>query len=420
MIKISVIIPVFNSEQFIGKCIESVLCQSLKEIEIICVDDGSTDNSCNLIEKMRLLDHRVILFRQTHKCAAYARNYGLEMASGDYVAFLDADDYYVDVFALEKLYVNSKKYGAKVCAAELIYQDMAYEYIAPMGSISKHVNGANIGWVDFSDVQDDFLFTRYIFERSLLMNNRISFPLYLRYEDPPFLLAIMCLVKKFFYVHVTLYCYRINYKSNPLDKLQLMDTLLGITDNMILAFKNNYDMLYNKLIKRLCVEYRQHIIAHWSDEISGVIMRIANFHATTHYGENLLLKLISDWGEVCDYSRYIFPYHLFKKNDKIIVCGTGVVYKSFLYQLTNMLPYFVKVVAKIDLSKIEYSDFKKILNDVEYDSVLIALKNQSQFHAIKKILNAFDIDDEKIKWDGVNFIRENFYKNVLYNILPDK
>lgn len=420
MVKISVIIPVFNSERFIRKCIESVLSQSLKEIEIICVDDGSTDDSCKLIDDMKLLDSRIILLRQTHKCAAYARNCGLEMASGDYVAFLDSDDYYVDVFALEELYINSCKYNAKVCAANLIYQDMAYDYIAPMPSSSKHMKDTNaVGWIEFSAIQDDFLFTRHIFKRELLINNNILFPLYRRYEDPPFLLTVMCLVKKFLYVPVTLYCYRIHYKTNRLDKLQLMDSLVGISYNMVLAFNNNYNVLYDNLIHRLCTEYRQYIIAHWSNEIFEIIMRIVNFHSKTHSGENLLLKIINSWSESWEHSKYIFPYHLFKKNDIIIVCGTGSVYKSFLYQLATM-PYYVKVIATINFYDSVPSNFGKLLKGVEYDYILIASKHQYQFNAIKKMLNQFNVSDEKIKWDGINYIRKNFYRNIIYNFLSAK
>ena len=416
MVKISVIIPVFNSEKFINQCIESVLKQSLKAIEIICVDDGSTDASTKKIESLQVHDNRIILFRRSHRCAAYARNYGLKMATGEYVSFLDADDFYVNAFALEEMYVNSKKNNAMICSADLIYKDMAYDYSAPFNptDVPMSMNRVqNAGWVSFSDIQDDFLFTRYIFNREMLLNNNITFPLYCRYEDPPFLLKTMCLEEKFLYTPITLYCYRIHYKSNQLNKRQLLDILCGIFDNMILAFNHNYDLLYDKLIHRLSVGYREHIIKYWSDEVSAIIMRIVDFHAGTHSGENLLLKLISTWSDSYNNFKYVFPYHLFKKNEKVIICGSGIVYRAFLYQLATM-PQFIQTVVTIDFTDSTYEDLKKIISQMEYDYILIATKNEHQFNAIKKVFNMLGVDDKKIKWDGINYIRNNFYENIIY------
>lgn len=422
MIKISVIIPVFNSEEFINECITSVLKQSLKQIEVICVDDGSTDASTKRIKSLQVYDNRIVLFQQPHRCAAYARNYGLKMATGEYVSFLDADDFYVSSFALEEMFINSKKNNAMICAADLIYKDMAYDYSAPFNTIDvsisiNKVKAGNAEWMNFSDIQDDFLFTRYIFNREMLLNNNITFPLYRRYEDPPFLLKTMCLEEKFLYIPITLYCYRIHYKPKRLNKGQLLDALCGIFDNMILAFNHNYVLLYNKLIHRLSVAYREHIIKYWSDEVSIIIMRIVDFHAKTHSGENLLLKLISTWSDSYNNFKYMFPYHLFKKNDKVIICGSGTVYRSFLYQLATM-PQFIQIIVSIDFTDNTYENLKKIISQTEYDYILIATKNMHQFNEIKKAFNLLGVDDKKIKWDGINYIRDNFYENIIYNLNP--
>lgn len=90
---VSVIIPVYNAAKYIRKCLDSVLCQTLQDFEVICVDDGSTDDSVSLMEEYKEADDRIQLIRQQNLYCGTARNTGLEYATGKYVYFLDADDY---------------------------------------------------------------------------------------------------------------------------------------------------------------------------------------------------------------------------------------------------------------------------------------------------------------------------------------
>ncbi|WP_459501950.1 glycosyltransferase [Bacillus sp. C1] len=90
--KVSVIIPVYNAGKYITQCIESLLNQTLQECEFIFVNDGSTDNSREIIEKYRKLDGRIILINQRNQGVSVARNRGLDLAAGEYVGFVDADD----------------------------------------------------------------------------------------------------------------------------------------------------------------------------------------------------------------------------------------------------------------------------------------------------------------------------------------
>ena len=92
--KVSVIIPVYNAEKYLEQCLESLLNQTLKEIEIICVDDGSEDRSVEIIEKFSEKDCRISLLRQKNSYAGVARNNGLNASTGKYVIFLDADDFF--------------------------------------------------------------------------------------------------------------------------------------------------------------------------------------------------------------------------------------------------------------------------------------------------------------------------------------
>ena len=92
MPKVSVIIPVYNSEKYIRICLDSVINQTLDDIEIICIDDGSSDNSYNILKEYAAKDNRFILLRQNNSGPSVARNFGWSIAKSDIIAFLDADD----------------------------------------------------------------------------------------------------------------------------------------------------------------------------------------------------------------------------------------------------------------------------------------------------------------------------------------
>lgn len=92
MIKVSVIIPVFNVEKYLEECLDSILAQTLKEIEIICVNDGSVDHSLQILKKYERFDDRIIVLDQVNSGQSVARNKALEYASGKYVYFMDSDD----------------------------------------------------------------------------------------------------------------------------------------------------------------------------------------------------------------------------------------------------------------------------------------------------------------------------------------
>lgn len=92
---ISVIIPVFNTKKYISECLESIIFQNLKEIEIICVNDGSTDGSRDELEKYSKIDSRIIILHQKNAGVAAARNLALKYAHGKYLFFVDSDDFIV-------------------------------------------------------------------------------------------------------------------------------------------------------------------------------------------------------------------------------------------------------------------------------------------------------------------------------------
>ena len=120
--KVSVIMPVYNADDYIVEAIETVLSQTLRDFELICVDDGSTDKSVEIIKSFAKKDDRVKLFEMSHIGVSTARNKGLLKSQGEYVIFLDADDFYEDTL-LEKLYNAAKENNLDIVATDFDLYD---------------------------------------------------------------------------------------------------------------------------------------------------------------------------------------------------------------------------------------------------------------------------------------------------------
>ena len=113
---VSVITPAYNAEDYISQCLSSVLSQTLSDIEVIVVDDGSTDRTASIVEELTHRDGRIRLIRQENQCAGVARNKGMEVAEGKYLYFLDADDW-IEPDSLEKLCSSAESLGSDIVVA---------------------------------------------------------------------------------------------------------------------------------------------------------------------------------------------------------------------------------------------------------------------------------------------------------------
>lgn len=119
MIKLSIIVPVYNVAEYLERCLNSLINQTLNEIEIICVNDGSTDNSLCILEKFAGLDKRIKIINQKNKGLSGARNTGIKLIQGEYFGFLDSDDW-VDLDYFEKLYKRAKNCDADISLGDFI------------------------------------------------------------------------------------------------------------------------------------------------------------------------------------------------------------------------------------------------------------------------------------------------------------
>ena len=173
MPKISVIIPVYNTKPYLRRCLDSIINQTLSDIEIICINDGSTDNSLEILREYAGKDNRIKLISfEENKNASCAKNAGIEIASGEYLSFVDSDDF-IDIDFYEKLHKKATFTGADITKSNL-----------------KSVEGSNHQISHIAILNDvrrnKFLFSYIptaIFKRNFLSQNNILFPAELSYAE---------------------------------------------------------------------------------------------------------------------------------------------------------------------------------------------------------------------------------------------
>ena len=119
MTKVSIIVPVYNVVDYLSDCLESLVKQTLDDIEIICVNDGSTDSSLIVLEKYEKQYDFIKIINQRNKGLASARNAGIAAAKGEYLGFVDSDDW-IDTEFYEKLYEAAKRHNTDIAAASII------------------------------------------------------------------------------------------------------------------------------------------------------------------------------------------------------------------------------------------------------------------------------------------------------------
>ena len=226
-VKISIIVPVNDVEGYLRSCLDTLINQSFKDIEIICIDDGSKDNSLNILKEYSASDSRIkILSEPERKGQAYARNVGLKIAKGEYIGFVDGDDW-VELDMFEKLYQSASSYDTDItmCATHL-----HNEYTQKSSHNIPYYNLSNFsGEFDnraFSPEETkDFILDlnvaiwNKIYKKDFLQKIKASFKEGYIYEDLPFFYETYLKAKKVSIVRDFLYFYRSNRIGSTMSNL---------------------------------------------------------------------------------------------------------------------------------------------------------------------------------------------------------
>lgn len=211
MQKISIIVPVYNVSQYLGKCLTSLVEQTYSNIEIICVNDGSTDSSGEILDRFVNEDSRICILSQKNSGPSIARNEGLKRCHGDYVLFVDADDYLeadacsnlVDVVSDKDVDVVGFSYKTFPNGHKVSYSMKTEKVLSPMQLLKS---------TTIPQTSNDLCFMwRYMFKRSFLMAYNIMFDNAIRIgEDMLFMMRVYSLAKNMLLLDYAPYNYRVD------------------------------------------------------------------------------------------------------------------------------------------------------------------------------------------------------------------
>ena len=196
--------PIYNDESVLEQSINSVAKQTLKDIELICINDGSTDGSLDVLNEFSEKYDFVKVVSQENKGSGKARNYGMDIAKGDYIGFLDADDYFIDDDALERLYDIASKNDANMATGNILHDvDTPGDFI-PFRHLEYYTEDKVILPEEYGL---PWSFYKSIYKTTFLRDNKIYFPDLLRGQDPVFLAEILTKVDKIYAVATDVYAY---------------------------------------------------------------------------------------------------------------------------------------------------------------------------------------------------------------------
>lgn len=263
-IHVSIIIPVYNVEKYIGECLESILEQKDISMEIICIDDVSSDHSISIIREYASKDSRIVIYQnKVHRGVSYSRNTGLEYAEGDYIFFMDADDKLKEN-ALSDLYGHAIKelVDGVLFDAEVMYDDDIVddiqgmkEWIVYKNKRSKQYDGVYEGCELFVDLYKNKDFDpcvwRQFWRRKFLLENQIKFCNNIIHEDRVFSFQTILLAKKVTCRKECYYIYRRrknSITSNVITYKNIEGMLEGLCQMLLFWNRHSYKQEINDSI----------------------------------------------------------------------------------------------------------------------------------------------------------------------------
>lgn len=243
MPKVSVIVPVYNMEKYLSRCLTSLINQTIDDLEIIVVNDGSTDKSDEIIKEYKKANNNIRYVTKENGGLSSARNFGLLYATGEYIAFLDSDDY-VDRNMYKKMYEKAKEHNSDYVECDFLWQYDDHQKI-------------DTG-IRYTNKKEMFVTARVVawnklIKREIILENKLQFPVGLYYEDVEFFYKLLPHINSFDFVEEPL-VYYVQRETSIVNKQDSRTKqIFKILDNVIDYYKANgiYDE-YQKEIEYTC------------------------------------------------------------------------------------------------------------------------------------------------------------------------
>ncbi len=333
MTKVSVVIPIYNAGEYIKDSLNALLNQTLRDIEIICVNDGSTDNSLEILENFAKRDSRVKVINQENTGAGIARNNGMKIAQGDFIHFIDADDI-ITVDILEKLYNNAINNEVDFVVFKVArFNEKNTDYNYPIYDLEKVFPEADFNNFSFThlDIKRNVLNVSYapwtkFFKREFLEKNQLEFPDISSYNDILFHVKSMLKSSRISFVPEFLYFYRldnVNSITNDTSKhFNIFSVIKSIEDflieeNFMDDYKNEFELFkINQISRHMVVPISEEYFKEAKYEFSNMDISdnplIKNKDLEKY---NITLNLSVD--ELDKFENYLYLVQLKEKNEEL-------------------------------------------------------------------------------------------------------
>lgn len=257
-ILVSVIIPAYNAEQYVGFCLDTVIAQTHKNLEIIVVDDGSTDNTGKICDEYANKDSRIKVIHQENHGVAFARNVGLDNATGEYIAFIDSDDYVKNIY-IETLLKTCIKTRCNLTVCKSFDTDKREIFGLPFSYNIRTYDSSfllhDLSYLsDLNEVVISMLFHKSVF-------NNLRFPAGLIYEDSYIYFDFIKNAKKIAFIDTILYYYYLSPGSI------MRSDFSAKNYDVIYSYDNKIDVL----IRNNCEKSAQIVYRDYLYTVSGMI-----------------------------------------------------------------------------------------------------------------------------------------------------
>lgn len=256
MPKVSIIVPVYNVEKYVNECLESILSQTLKDIEIICVDDGSTDRSAEILDDYAVRDARIKVIHKENKGYGHTINIGIQAAQGEYIGIVESDDWILPEF-YDRLYSIAKKENLDLIKSDAIFcwEKIGYSYRIHYGGLVNYYDRVLTGEKRRFFYQ--FLMNTWtgIYKKSFLQKHNIwhNETPGASYQDNGFWFQTMLFAERAMWLNEAYYCYR---QDNPDSSVHDMKKIMAMSEEFDYIEKFLRDKQAGKEAVAICQYYR--------------------------------------------------------------------------------------------------------------------------------------------------------------------
>lgn len=304
---ISIIVPIYNVEKYLDRCINSIINQSYKNIEIILVNDGSTDNSLKICEKYKLIDDRVIIINKKNGGQSEARNFGINVAKGEYISFVDSDDLiHIDMYSILYSAIIKNDSDISICRYKKFNSNNIDRIIHD--SIQKKKN------VIVKHVNNEYALSKCLNTKRITVSawsklykkdifNEIKFPYGTEMEDWAIIVDLMLKCKKVALINKELYYYY--YRSNSTMNKRFKESDLKLEN----IFLRNLELV-DKYFPSLHNQAKTNLTAHYFYVIDKITKDSLEDRYKTEFN-SMLLKLKNEFIFIIIFSKHRISRRLY-------------------------------------------------------------------------------------------------------------